>query len=372
MSGLLVHCQVMKRFFLFSVLAVTITPYLLMVSIFNGVGGYAILILGLLTKVLSSAHVPMTLYLLIDKDIRSKCRNDLTNSIIIPLGFLIASTYAFIIAPLYITMIFIVFFLHYQIWHFGSQNIGFYSLSTISTQSRPISLSERRTIKLSTIGGMMGTLATFQSYNLSLDPIVFPFDLVELFAVSKILYNIGAMLTICSISYAIYLIIKIKLYTNPFNFIIYIASVLFFVPIFLSNNFLLTFLTYGIAHGLQYILILFFHSLSNVQNLKVNVSRLTILRCLFPILLFLIICISITIIWSYRRFYGSGIEDLISLFISYIKSGESSLRIAMGIVYGLILSHFWFDQNLWKFRNPQTANWMKSRYPFVFASSVPS
>ncbi len=366
MSGLLVNHQVIKRFFIISMLAVTFAPSILMFLSLQDIGGFGVFILYYMALRLSLAHVPMTFYLLIDKDIRSKCRNDLINSMIIPLGLFVISIYAVINAPLYVTLIFVIFYFHYQAWHFGSQNIGICSLFAISTENRPITLAERRTIKLSTIGGMLGTIATFQSSNFTLDPIVFPFDLAELFMASKILFHIGATLTACSVSYALYLIIKTRLYANPVNCMIYIACVIFFVPIFLFNEVLLIYMTYTIAHGLQYVLILFFHSLTKMQNLKVDVSRTTIMRCSLPIVVFLIFCMSLMTIWAHRDSYGDGIEALIPWFISYIKSGDSAIRISMGIVFGLSLAHFWFDQNLWKFRNPQTANWMKSRYPFLF------
>ena len=106
--SMLISPLVMRKFFLISLLAVTITPYLLMVLIYNNFGSAVLVFLGFLAVLLSSAHVPMTFYLFVDKDIRSKCRNDLSNSIIIPLALLIISIYAFISAPLYITLIYIV------------------------------------------------------------------------------------------------------------------------------------------------------------------------------------------------------------------------------------------------------------------------
>lgn len=374
MSDLLVRHQVMKRFFVVSILAVTFAPSILVFMFLNNLGGFEVTILYFLGLRLAASHVPMTFYLLMDKDIRSRCRDDFANSVIIPLGLFVVSLIAVISAPLYVTLIFIILYFHYQAWHFGSQNIGICSLFSTSILNRPITSSERRTVKISTIGGMMGTLATFQNSNFTLDTNVFPFDFSGWIPISNILFYMGATVTACSMAYALYLIVTTRLYVNPVNCLIYIAGVIFFVPIFIFNEVLLIFMTYTIAHGLQYVLILFFHSLTNMQTLKVDAGRKLIWRCSLPIVVFTVFCISLMTIWAYRYSYGDRIETLISWFVSYIKSGENAVRISMAIAFGVSLAHFWFDQNLWKFRTPQTANWMKSRFPFLFGqlSSIQS
>lgn len=351
--------------------AVTVTPCLVITLFSNQIGGYPIIVLTSLINALSTAHVPMTMYLFTDNDIRSKCRKEWIQNLLIPLSLVTVSIFIFLGAPLYLVMIFILVFVHYQIWHFGSQNVGVYSFCTKASQNRPITLAERRTIKLSTLGGMMGMIPTFHPLNFNLDRSIFPFDYGEMLMLPIVLYYLGIILTICSISYALYLIIKTRLYVSPINCLIFLASALFFVPVFILNDFFTTFFIYGTAHGLQYILILGFHSVSNLQNSKVKPNHITLFLILSPIFIFIMACILLSIIWSNLYFFIPEVERFISSFTTYIISEERSVRIIMGVLYGVTLAHFWFDQNLWRLRQPQTANWIKFRYSFLFAPTPP-
>lgn len=326
------------------------------------IGGISILLLTGLINALSTAHVPMTMYLFTDKHVRSKCRTEWVQNVFIPLSLVTISMFTFLSAPLYLVMTFMLLFVHYQIWHFGSQNIGVCSFSAKASQNRSITLAERRTIKLSTVGGMMAMISTFHPQNFSLDISIFPLDLSELLTLSKILYNLGIILTISSISYALYVIVKTRSYLSPINSMIYLVSTLFFVPVFISDNFFAVFLSYGAAHGLQYFLILGFHSLTNLQNEKI---KFTLFRIIAPVFIFLMFCFLLSIIWPNLYIFIPVVESLVSSFIPYTINDERSLRIIMGVLYGVTLAHFWLDQNLWKLRKPETADWIKSRYPFL-------
>jgi hypothetical protein len=38
------------------------------------------------------------------------------------------------------------------------------------------------------------------------------------------------------------------------------------------------------------------------------------------------------------------------------------------IIIGILLNHFWLDSFFWRFQDPQSRNWLLSRFSFLFGS----
>jgi len=125
-------------------------------------------------------------------------------------------------------------------------------------------------------------------------------------------------------------------------------SVTFLFAMYLSRNSIVGYLSFATAHGLQYMIILFWHSLGSPTAKRVR-SPLTKYFGATTALLIL------AVIGHYIWLYSPAI------------SSDSFPLIGAAFILSLTLAHFWIDQYLWRMRDKERAQWLKARYSFIFA-----
>ncbi len=45
----------------------------------------------------------------------------------------------------------------------------------------------------------------------------------------------------------------------------------------------------------------------------------------------------------------------------------SGYDVAPGVAMGILLMHFWFDQSIWRLKDPESRQWVRKRYAFLFS-----
>ena len=146
------------------------------------------------------------------------------------------------------------------------------------------------------------------------------------------------------------------------------GAVLFFLPTYLTQDFLIGFLSYATAHGLQYVAILGFHSLNIDQGQERFIPRHRAL-----------IIFTFGGLAAYFLYAGSGFSNVVAAgshltdsVLHYAISHETQTRFVVAFIVATSAAHCWFDQNIWRFREPERRKWLLERYPFLGPPSWPA
>lgn len=287
---------------------------------------------------LSATHVSATAYLLFNPKEYEGVRNPLIVLILIP-GLLFATTFAVLLAaPLWATMIFMLVYIHYGMWHFGRQNLGVLSFVSRISLKRPMTAFERTTIMAGVIAGMSAAYCVFAPA-LMLNQKAFPFDLSIVNAPFSNLWYLGAAIMIGLVPTCLYYAYRNRNSFDSHTLATYLASVFFYLPIFVSSNPIFTLTVWTVAHGLQYIVFLAFHAASKPRPL--------------PSVAFLAIAV----------FAGYMIWRL----CGQAQAGDDvdATKLAVATLSAITLVHYWVDQFLWKFNTPARRVWLAQHYSFL-------
>jgi hypothetical protein len=125
---------------------------------------------------LSATHVASTAYILFNPADHAGVRAPQLTLVGIPLLLLVATFMVLLALPLWASMLFMLVYIHYGMWHFARQNLGVLSFVARISMARPIDKFERATIMLQVVAGMFAAYAVFAPA-LMLNPKVYPFDL---------------------------------------------------------------------------------------------------------------------------------------------------------------------------------------------------
>lgn len=336
----------MRKIFDYCLIFVTVTPIIFIVA--EKTGAYQDYLLAAAMTTLANTHVFATTYLFSDSKVREFVMADRIRFLLVPVLIMIASIAALQYSPLWVSFGFILFYIHYQAYHYGKQNLGIASFSSIGSRRIGVSAFERHTIQLGMLCGVMGAymalapelmIRKHYGFDLSLTDRVFR----PLALASSYLY---AVVLVAAIYHAI-----ANLRQWPRYAVLYLLSVAFFVPSYMSGSPYVTFLSYATAHGLQYLVFLSFHAKGSVDKKGF----------ILPIM-FLLLAVA-TGDWLWNNIY---------FLVGIVDTSQVLIKIALGIIFGLTLVHFWFDQNLWKLSRSDRREWMRDRYAFLFVADRPS
>jgi len=287
---------------------------------------------------LSASHVCSTAYLLFNPSEYEGIRSPLLVLIAIP-GFLLVTTFAMLMAaPLWATMIFMLVYIHYGMWHFGRQNLGVLSFVSRISLNRPMQPFERITIMAGVIAGMFAAYSLFAPA-LMLNQKVFPFDLSEVNEPFSRLWYLGAVIMAGLVPTSLcYAYVK-RTEFDSYTLVTYLAAVFFYLPIFVSRNPLYMLTVWTVAHGLQYIVFLGFHAVGKPRPLLSVAYLVTSVFAGF-------------VIWRLcGRVQAAGDVD--------------ATKAAVATLSAITLVHYWVDQFLWKFNTPARRAWLVRNYAFL-------
>lgn len=209
---------------------------------------------------LGTAHVPATIYFYLDKDFREVIGRHRLRYVVIPILLIIATGILFASLDAVGQALLLLTYWAWQAFHYGRQNIGVYAFASIAETGSAPRQSEKWAIDLGTILGILGT---FKILGATTAPtFLHPhFDL---------LYTVGAIAFIVVFAFSVIVYVTFFSQTTKLKTLFFFTSVLFFVPVFLSTNINVAFLSYAIAHGLQYLI---FMGVVSAKSRGVEASR---------------------------------------------------------------------------------------------------
>jgi hypothetical protein len=278
----------------------------------------------------STMHVGLTAYFYLDREYRSHAMKHSPFYILLPIGVIIASgllTWRF---AQHGTTYLLLFYHAWLLFHYGRQNYGVLAFTSIATQSgRPL-LSERVSLHLAPLGGIIGAHAVFAPFAKS---VFAPYVDVS--------FHLGIALTVSAIALALFAAVRHLIQGAPLwrTFFIVLLS-LFYVPTFFFDNYFQAVMGYAIAHALQYFVFMFF--------LAAGASNKTPARSIIALLIGMFMVWGLILLMKERAIWGP-----LQPFI-------------VGAATGLIMWHFVMDAGFWKLSRPWQRSQVQKRYAFLF------
>jgi hypothetical protein len=332
----------MKSRFLISLLFATWIPITVLVFIgLTDTVQYGLTQIKVVLLFLGGAHVQATLFFYWDREFRGIIRENRSRYIYIPLILILGSGLLFVIANQVIQTYLFLGYWAWQTYHYGRQNVGIYSFASIAQNIR-VSKSERLALELATYCGILGTLKVLGSGVVPgyLTPAV------------ELLYLAGFYGLI-----AISIFGTVAFLRNPGSSriargLFFFTLLIFFLPLYLSDNLLISFSSYAIAHGFQYLVFMTFVSL-NVREKDTGVARRSLIVLGVVTLITGFICYRLADLRGY---------DLISQHRYLV----TLLDFLVGAVFGGTLAHFVIDAGAWRLRSALPRAYITKRFGFIF------
>jgi len=290
---------------------------------------------------LSATHVFSTCYLLTDPDVRQFAWQNPIRMIAVPILLTGIILVAFLVSgPLFVVLV--LGAVLYQSWHFGAQNIGVSSFISFAERHRPLSLGEKRIIRIGIVCGMAGVLQMVgPTYGYPPGTIVLWPWVTKLLAFT---YAVGMLAAIGISLVAAYFAFRAWRAGHLMTAVALFLSICFQLPMYATNDGAIGLLAFATAHGLQYLVFLSAHSMTDT-------ARRTA--------------------WKFGIFIAPSALILVALFGHVIWTAAPTYQpptaplIGMALLGILTVNHFWFDQYLWKMK--ERGKWMKDRFGFVFS-----
>ena len=278
----------------------------------------------------STMHVGLTSYFYLDSEYRHHALQHSGFYIILPATIILASgliTWQFAKNG---TTYLLLFYHAWLLFHYGRQNYGVLAFTSIATKSgRPL-LSERISLHLAPIGGIIGAHAVFAPFS---DSIFSSF--VDLS------FKLGIALTILAVLLALFAAFQhIAARASPWRSFFIVLLSLFYVPTFFFGNYFQAVMGYAISHALQYFVFMFFLAAGN--------TRRNPARSIIALVVGTFIVWGLILLMRERSIWGP-VEPFI-----------------VGAATGLIMWHFVLDAGFWKLSKPWHRARVQERYDFLF------
>jgi hypothetical protein len=239
----------------------------------------------------------------------------------------------------------------YQAWHFGAQNMGMASFISLSERSRPLMSEEKLAIKLGTVTGMLGVLrAMSPGYMIGANYVPVGPGAIHLIEIG---YDLGRAAAVLLTGVALWFAARVWRENHLMAASAIFLSVTFLFPMYLTHDYLLGFLSFATAHGLQYLIFLATHSM--------NPDRRSIVKLRPPFRVILAPTALVGVAFLGHTIWRDAPKVRAADFPS----------IGIAIVLSLTLVHFWLDQFLWRMKSKERAGWIRSRYGYVLGCTTP-
>ncbi|WP_169157134.1 hypothetical protein [Brasilonema bromeliae] len=241
----------------------------------------------------------------------------------------------------------LLFYWLWQAYHYGKQNIGVYSFISYSQTKKPICRLEKISI---TLGILAGILPTWKVIGYNVAP-SYLHNLINFF------YWMGQPVFFAGLILSIYVFIVKNSCFTLLKSIFFFLLVFFFLPIYLSDNILVTFHTYATAHGIQYIIFMTVIAINSEQAKDKAQKQSTLLKSLFLLSLYLIV-------GGLIFFYSQDLNKLV--FIQNHSILSSCTDFLLGGLLGLTMAHFVVDAHAWKLSQVNQRKFILEKFSFIF------
>ena len=290
------------------------------------------------------AHVPATLMFYLDRDFRSIARSDFVFYGAMPVAAVFAGALFFVASSPFVQAVALCLFWMWQAFHYGKQNIGVYAFSNIALGLKPA----RPAMKIAfTILAWSAVLGTLRILGTGVMPAAYAHVFVWLHHLGTAVFCVAALA-----AFRLFLLDGRRLFSM--DGLMFASLVLFFTPLFLSDGVDTAFLSYAIAHGLQYLVfILVIANKSRKANNPLAESGL--FTRFMPVLL---VVVGLGVVFSLpRHLSGTATDPSLKLLIDILAGG----------VLGATIAHFILDARVWKLSRPEARAYITQKFDFVFA-----
>ena len=337
--------SVLKRWFLLSLLLATWLPIafftLIAPSAGTSTGLWGIKSVFLF---LGTAHVPATLYFYTDDEFSVVRKKHPVRYVYIPVLLIVLTGLLFAFTNFTVQAFALLFYWSWQAFHYGRQNVGLYAFASIAEAQRAPKKLEKIAIEAGTLLAILGTFKV-------LGTAVAPAYLHRIF---DYFYQIGFVAFLALAVFSVAVFAKYFQDTSLFKSLFFFTAVFFFAPIFISTDNNIGFLSYAMAHGLQYIVFMFVISATAIDGSR----RVLSYKSLALFLIFLLLL----------GFAFWRVNDLREM--TFVKGTWAYARTAdflFGAVLGATMSHFVIDANAWRLSMQNQRTYIRKRFYFLFS-----
>lgn len=287
---------------------------------------------------LATIHVPMTGYLLFDPEIRAMMRRHPVNLILGPIAVFAIGAGGFALlrgSGNWSIILFMMSVLSWNMWHFGKQNVGVYSFMRATELLSPMVPIERKMIVVGSVFGVLSAIYGLKVLTPQAPDVDFSVPLAVIAALRPATAIAGLILFALSLLH----VFRDRARMTWSSAVIFIFSVNFFLPSFLDAISVPTlFALTTFAHGCQYVVFLLFHAAGYRGGGRWATAGML-----------LALGAGLLITSDLYHFHWSGYD------------------VAPGVAMGILLMHFWFDQTIWRLKEPESRRWVQKRFAFLFS-----
>jgi hypothetical protein len=337
--------ELARSVFLFALLVSTLMPMIFFIWIAGREPvGFSLNGLKALLLFLGTAHVPATLFFYADKDFAPIIRNNKARYIYFPILIIVLTgLFVTVATPPLLAYLFLTFWA-WQAYHYGMQNVGVYAFVSLAQQAAPPNRLERLTIQLGTFCGILGT---FKLLGEAFAPAYLQGLLTALFEVGR--YGFAGVLL-----FSLYVYFRNLKNTTALKTVFFFTLVFFFLPIYLSDNINVTFLSYAVAHGIQYLV---FTTVASASLKRDQTTQ----RRLYGNALKLV---GFILLGGLLFYFGGNVNNLNA--VSANAAVSFGLNFLVGAVLGATMAHFIVDADAWRLRKTAQKQYIGNRFDFIF------
>jgi len=334
----------LKRYFLLSLLLSTWLPIAFFIVIApSGGQSNGLAAIKAVFLFLGTAHVPATLFFYTDKEFSGIIKRNHFRYIYIPIFLTLTTGLVFAFLNETAQAFVLLTYWSWQAFHYGRQNVGIYAFASIAETGKPQRRAEKIAIEA---GTLLGILGTFKILGMAQAP-------VYLHRTFDFLYQFGAVMFVGVLVFSLAVYAKFYSNTTLFKTIFFFSAVFFFLPVFISTDINIAFLSYAMAHGMQYIIFMTVISATAAEEQTRSVPYKSLAT--FLVLLLIV------------GFAFWRVGDLKQM--EFVRDNWIYSRVAgflFGAVLGATMSHFVVDADAWRLSMERQRTYIRKRFHFIF------
>lgn len=283
----------------------------------------------------SSVHVASTAWFYAVPEIRGYARQRPGRYVWAPLALIgSAALVPVLLAPEQFSWVLLPYFA-WQFFHFQKQNVGLVALTSVASESGPVTLWERRSIVAAGLAGIVALIVhpylLEVHHDLHLDA-VFPIA--------------GAAFVIAVTAGLVALARRTRHPRTPAFAAVYALSLLFFLPVFVFDSPYAAVAGLTMAHGFQYLLIM-----GLVAGGEPAGDRRLV---------------------GYAVLVNAGLLGGVALVVaSHLHDGGPASRALYGAYFGVVMAHFVIDAGLWRLRDEFPRRFLTAHLPYLLEPAKP-
>jgi hypothetical protein len=261
-----------------------------------------------------NGHVAATAYLYLDRGFQTLIRAHWQRFFLWPAIAVVLTASLYAIGPAGRGLTNLVFFV-WLLFHYSRQNLGVIAFAAQDRKLGPLPRGVRWMVDLGCAGGICALLARPDMLGL---PSLLPIG--------------GVFILASAATFAATTLTSARLRRDPLVMGFLFLSWAFFVPTLLGQDLLVTFTSYAVAHGAQYLIFLL-----------------------------------VTARQGHSKLVGPAVLLGAGGAAFWLLSASATLPIGIALYQGVTIGHFIVDAKVWRMREPAQRAILRQRFNFLFA-----